>query len=524
MKKLISLALACSFMMAAAVMPMTGAAAEMQVIDFSAAEGASYGGTIAADAATQNPCLAVAEDETASITFDETAATVDFKLKSADSAKPVTVTLGSDVLTFTGDAVTLGETPISFVAGLWYNLRVTAAGSGAVLYIDGVQMGTLAGTDAGFTALGISGAAYVDDVIAYTAADRYRPVTFTFSAKMPEEEDGYLRFCGRHANGPSGAANNNLTSDFEKNFIILEKGEIRAQQRSTNARSTLLGSYVPGEWNHFAVTYYPGMQTNRVDIRINGQFVRTSGNIPRAWSGALMLAGSAVKLQTIEEFILYYYNASDTAQPVGSTVLLDNFNVIAGYYDAPEQPSLSYSGTDLVIDNKEVIMFTAKTAVDLKAQLQEGANGTVSIYQDDSFTAEATGNVAAGNKIVVQKGDLFAYYTVTEPKLTITQRETVKNHRPILRLMAQLDKTNAADGTPRGNELQYIDKRMMQLLEDTEEQSRKLVIHNLVLRDAVFSRFLQNEPLSDISMEELLESVGISFTEPYFAVVFILTM
>ncbi len=169
-------------------------------------------------------------------------------------------------------------------------------------------------------------------------------------------------------------------------------------------------------------------------------------------------------------------------------------------------------------------MFTAKTAVDLKAQLQEGANGTVSIYQDDSFTAEATGNVAAGNKIVVQKGDLFAYYTVTEPKLTITQRETVKNHRPILRLMAQLDKTNAADGTPRGNELQYIDKRMMQLLEDTEEQSRKLVIHNLVLRDAVFSRFLQNEPLSDISMEELLESVGISFTEPYFAVVFILTM
>lgn len=170
MKKLISLALACSFMMAAAVMPMTGAAAEMQVIDFSAAEGASYGGTIAADAATQNPCLAVAEDETASITFDETAATVDFKLKAADSAKPVTVTLGSDVLTFTGDAVTLGETPISFVAGLWYNLRVTAAGSGAVLYIDGVQMGTLAGTDAGFAALGISGAAYVDDVIAYTAA------------------------------------------------------------------------------------------------------------------------------------------------------------------------------------------------------------------------------------------------------------------------------------------------------------------------------------------------------------------
>ncbi len=42
MKKLISLALACSFMMAAAVMPMTGAAAEMQGIDFSAGAAESF--------------------------------------------------------------------------------------------------------------------------------------------------------------------------------------------------------------------------------------------------------------------------------------------------------------------------------------------------------------------------------------------------------------------------------------------------------------------------------------------------
>ena len=60
MKKLISLALACSFTMAAAVMPMTGAAAEMQVIDFSAAEGASYGGRITVCPVTEIWAMAAA--------------------------------------------------------------------------------------------------------------------------------------------------------------------------------------------------------------------------------------------------------------------------------------------------------------------------------------------------------------------------------------------------------------------------------------------------------------------------------
>lgn len=104
-------------------------------------------------------------------------------------------------------------------------------------------------------------------------------------------------------------------------------------------------------------------------------------------------------------------------------------------------------------------------------------------------------------------GICFAYYM------------SVRNHKPIRRLMEQLNKGNGSGKRQNENELQYIDKRMAQILEENEQQSRKAEIHNLVLRDAVFSRFLKNEPLSNISMEELLESVGISFTEPYFAVV-----
>ena len=104
-------------------------------------------------------------------------------------------------------------------------------------------------------------------------------------------------------------------------------------------------------------------------------------------------------------------------------------------------------------------------------------------------------------------GICFAYYM------------SVRNHKPIRRLMDQLSVKHGADKRRNENELQYIDKRMAQILEENEQQSRKVEIHNLVLRDAVFSLLLKDEPLSNISMDELLDSVGISFTEPYFAVV-----
>ncbi|MGN1058911.1 MAG: hypothetical protein ACI4QW_00650 [Clostridia bacterium] len=334
------------------------------------------------------------------------------------------VTTISDFDESAGDSVSTSAT-----VGTWYNsggyaaLATTEAGGGC------------SGTVVSLTSNGTSSqpslryalsARYNNANYIYTSADRYRPVTFEFSALMPAAEDGYLRFCGRYLNGPSGAANNNLTSSFEKNFIILENGEIRAQQRPGVTGTTLLGTYTPGEWNHFAVTYYPGMQTNRVDIRVNGAFVKATGNITRSWSGALMLAGSTVKLQSMEEFVIYYYNAADNSQPVTSKVLLNNLKVSAGYYQAPEQPALSYEGKALSVSDKTVTMFSKPTAASLTEQLQGSANGTVAVYADNTCTAPATGYVASGNKIVVQKGNLLQYYNLTMPVLTIKQRETAE--------------------------------------------------------------------------------------------------
>ncbi len=334
------------------------------------------------------------------------------------------VTTISDFDESAGDSV-----PTSAAVGTWYNsggnatIAATEAGGGC----SGTAVSlTSNGTSAQPTLRYALSARNTSTSYIYTSADRYRPVTFEFSALMPAAEDGYLRFCGRYLNGPSGAANNNMTSPIERNFIILEKGEIRAQQRSTDKdNTTLLGTYTPGEWNHFAVTYYPGMQTNRVDIRVNGEFVKTTGNITRSWSGALMLAGSNVKLQSMEEFVIYYYNAASSSQPVTSQVLLNNLKVSAGYYQAPEQPALSYEGKALSVSDKTVTMFSKPTAASLTEQLQGSTNGTVAVYADNTCTAPATGYVASGNKIVVQKGNLLQYYNLTMPVLTIKQRETV---------------------------------------------------------------------------------------------------
>lgn len=266
----------------------------------------------------------------------------------------------------------------------------------------------------------------------YTETDRYRPVTFEFSAQMPKAEDGYMRFCGRYCNGPSGAANNALTSSFEKNFIILEKGEIRAQQRSASTATTLLGTYNPGEWNHFAVTYYPGIQTNRIDIRVNGEYVQTSGNTSKAWSGAMMLANSAIKLQTIEEFIIYYRNSADDSQPVTSTLMLNNLKVHAGYYEPQEAPALAYSGRDCMISENTITPFRTMTAQSLTGTLSDGITGTLNgIYTDGDYAAEQEGSVADGNKIVLQNGDVVRYYTVSMPSISVFQRDSENLQQPV---------------------------------------------------------------------------------------------
>ena len=266
----------------------------------------------------------------------------------------------------------------------------------------------------------------------YTETDRYRPVTFEFSALMPKAEDGYMRFCGRYCNGPSGAANNMLTSSFEKNFIILEKGEIRAEQRSASTATTLLGTYNPGEWNHFAVTYYPGIQTNRIDIRVNGEYVQTSGNTSKAWSGAMMLANSAIKLQSIEEFIIYYRNSADDSQPVTSTLMLNNLKVHAGYYEPQEAPALSDSGRDCMVSQNVVTPLRAMTAQGLAETLSSGITGTLNgIYTDGDYAAVQEGSVDDGNKIVLQNGDIVRYYTVSMPSISVFQRDSENLQQPV---------------------------------------------------------------------------------------------
>ena len=255
----------------------------------------------------------------------------------------------------------------------------------------------------------------------YDNADRYRPVTFEFSALMPKEEDGYLQMAGRYADGPSGANGLQFTTDKERSFIFLEKGVITAKGRkdAQGDSKILLGYYNPGEWNHFSVTYYPGIQTNRVDVLVNGGYSTENGT-----KHAFMLANREGRLQTIEEFIIYYRNNTDNQLTINSKVQLKDLKVTAGYYQPPQAPSLTTESGDLQISGKTVTLKKEMTASSLTTALQTAAGGTINgIYTDGTYGEKLldTAVVNDGNKIVVQQGELLSYYTVEKQDVDIYQ-------------------------------------------------------------------------------------------------------
>lgn len=97
---------------------------------------------------------------------------------------------------------------------------------------------------------------------------------------------------------------------------------------------------------------------------------------------------------------------------------------------------------------------------------------------------------------------------------------TIKNRKPILQIVEQLSNykkevSNRGDG----NEFQYINHCIVDLLKKREEQNRKMVLQRPVIKDAVLNELLQNETIPEVSLKELLSSADISLWEKYFLVV-----
>ncbi|MBQ2888960.1 MAG: hypothetical protein IJE41_00750, partial [Clostridia bacterium] len=202
------------------------------------------------------------------------------------------------------------------------------------------------------------------------------------------------------------------------------------------SKASIIGTYNPGEWTHLSVTVYPGAASNRVDVRVNGEYATIQNfdvddetyatikaeaaksgtdlrDYPRvntdAYSRALMLAASNVKLQTIEEFIVYYYGR--TGNTAASSIGIDDLKASWGYYKA-DVPSITPANKGVIdiLSADKFLAQSGKSVADIKSALTN--NGDVRIYTDAAYANEQTESVGTGNKIVVQNGAILKYFTI----------------------------------------------------------------------------------------------------------------
>ncbi len=281
------------------------------------------------------------------------------------------------------------------------------------------------------------------DSSTYTTSsfDAYRPVTFETSVMMPEAEDGFVQIAGRYFDALWNTANNITTSSSVQNtFAYLEGGLItigaRVSATDSNNDVKIIGTYNPGEWVNISVTFYPGATINRVDVRVNGevariqqfaddetyaaakeaakssdlkQFARKNMNV---YSKALKLKNTAnYKLQSMEEFIIYYAGRTSAKSITTSSIGIDGLKASWGYYKA-DIPSITpvNKGVIDILSADKFLAQSGKSVADIKAALTN--NGDVRIYTDATYATEQTGNVVTDNKIVVQSGAILKYFTI----------------------------------------------------------------------------------------------------------------
>lgn len=97
---------------------------------------------------------------------------------------------------------------------------------------------------------------------------------------------------------------------------------------------------------------------------------------------------------------------------------------------------------------------------------------------------------------------------------------TLKNRKPILQMVEQLSKhKKELMQKGDGNELSYINSCILDLLEKSEEQNRKTALQSSIVKDAVLGRLLNSKTVPEVSLDELLSSVGVSLKEKYFSVI-----
>jgi len=233
---------------------------------------------------------------------------------------------------------------------------------------------------------------------AYDSADDFRPVTVGLSVLMTDTTSTFSMGAW-YAPGPVGSYVNEsstaIADGSKQNMIVsMKNGDI------LNQSGTSIGAYNANEWNRIEITFYPAYPEYRVDIHVNGETVAHR---------------YIVKADSMYQAISWFL------MQVTGNVYVDDLTAVTGYYK-PEAPVVESSDKG-VIDKLSSDTFLAasdKSVADITAAL-----GTGRIYADSTYASEKTGNVATGDKLVVQNGAILKYFTINAEDF-VREGNTVK--------------------------------------------------------------------------------------------------
>ena len=197
----------------------------------------------------------------------------------------------------------------------------------------------------------------------------------------------------------------------------------------------------------------------------------------------------------------------------------------------------SYVGDRCILDEKNnLILSTFEDDEKMKNLLEEKITLTdekgIHILDDEVILYTSSRKNNWKYVSVVEKGEylselsnirlltylmIFLYIVVG---IALAYYMTLKNRKPILQIVEQLSnykKELRQKGD--GNELSFINQCIVDLLRKREEQNSKIELQSTVVKEAVLNELLRNKSVPEVSLDELLSSVGVSLKEKYFCVV-----
>jgi len=303
----------------------------------------------------------------------------------------------------------------------------------------------------------------------------------------------------------------NLENEVERVFVYFKNTDYIADRSVAHTSE------------FFHKLHYNNKSINKDEFRVllqtakNGRYIRISDE------GESETSGNIIFLFSVYSEDLLAPKATIAVEVKGDTLLLN-------------QGENSHMGSFCILDESNKLLLsnadepTLQNRIDEKIALSEKKG--VYVSEDEVLLYTPSKQNDWKYLCVIDEGEylselfgirlltylLIALYVIVGISLAIYM--THKNRKPILQIVEQLSNyRKELSQRSDGNELQYINQCIVDMLKKREEQNSKMKIQRNLVKDAVLNEVLQNEEVPEVSLKELLSSVDVSLWEKYFAVV-----